>query len=161
MFNNDNPETNGEKKFYNYIKNDIKLIFDVGCRTDTEFLNFNGEVHYFDPVKEFIDNLSKQSNNNNKSFFNDFGLGNEKAEKEYYPSVQSFNARINSLPNNSYEEKLKLKINTGYNYMKEKDIKHINFLKIDTEGYEFDVIKGFKDYINNIDIIQFEYGGVI
>ena len=59
MFNNDNPETNGEKKFYNYIKNDIKLIFDVGCRTDTEFLNFNGEVHYFDPVKEFIDNLSK------------------------------------------------------------------------------------------------------
>ena len=39
------------------------------------------------------------------------------------------------------------------------NIKNIDFIKIDTEGYEFNVIKGFEEYIENINIIQFEYGG--
>lgn len=33
------------------------VIFDVGCRSDSEFVNFHGEVHYFDPVNEFIVDL--------------------------------------------------------------------------------------------------------
>ena len=35
----------------------------------------------------------------------------------------------------------------------------IDFLKIDTEGYELNVIKGFDEYLFNVKIIQFEYGG--
>ena len=50
MFNNDNSKTNGEQLFFDIIKNDINVIFDVGCRSDTEFINFEGECHYFDPV---------------------------------------------------------------------------------------------------------------
>jgi hypothetical protein len=33
-------------------------------------------------------------------------------------------------------------------------------MKIDTEGFELDVLQGFGDYLtNNVKIIQFEYGG--
>lgn len=32
-------------------------------------------------------------------------------------------------------------------------------MKIDTEGSEFDIIKGFSNFLNYIKIIQFEYGG--
>ena len=39
------------------------------------------------------------------------------------------------------------------------NINHIDFLKIDTEGYELNVLKVFEEYISYIDIIQFEYGG--
>ena len=43
--------------------------------------------------------------------------------------------------------------------MLENNIQSIDFLKIDTEGYEMNVLLGFNDYLNNIKIIQFEYGG--
>ena len=39
------------------------------------------------------------------------------------------------------------------------NIKNIDFLKIDTEGYELNVLKGFEDFLENIKIVQFEYGG--
>jgi len=69
MFNNCNPNTNGEHKFFMDIKNNITSIFDVGCRSDTEFINFTGEVHYFDPVNEFIEQLKTQKNLNKTSYF--------------------------------------------------------------------------------------------
>ena len=50
VFNNCNPKTNGEERFFNHIKNNITTIFDVGCRSDTEFDIFEGDVHYFEPV---------------------------------------------------------------------------------------------------------------
>lgn len=59
MFNNCDSKTNGEYKFYMDIKDNINIIFDVGCRSDSEFICFSGEVHYFDPVNSFIKNLKK------------------------------------------------------------------------------------------------------
>lgn len=44
-------------------------------------------------------------------------------------------------------------------YIIENDIKTIDFLKIDTEGYELEVLQGFEEYIRIVKIIQFEYGG--
>ena len=40
------------------IRDKIDCVFDVGCRTDSEFVNFTGEVHYFDPVSEIITDFS-------------------------------------------------------------------------------------------------------
>jgi hypothetical protein len=34
MFNNTNPETNGERRFFNSIKENCTLIFDVGASDD-------------------------------------------------------------------------------------------------------------------------------
>jgi hypothetical protein len=75
------------------IRDKIDCIFDVGCRTDSEFVNFTGEVHYFDPVSEFIEELKKNKNGNNvnkKAYFNNFGLGEENKQTYYYPKYQSF-----------------------------------------------------------------------
>jgi hypothetical protein len=46
-------------------------------------------------------------------------------------------------------------------YINEKNINHINFLKIDIEGHELKAFEGFGDYLSGdfIDFIQFEYGG--
>lgn len=85
MFNNCNSKTNGELNFFNNIKNSINIIFDVGCRENSEFTQFTGEVHYFDPVNDFIKNLKKQNNTNKISYFNNFGLGKENKELYYYP----------------------------------------------------------------------------
>jgi len=159
MFDNCNSKTNGEKKFFMSIENNINLIFDVGCRSDSEFINFKGEVHYFDPVDKHIQDLKKQGNENKVSYFNNFGLGNEDNQIYYYPKYQSFYDRINSCKVSDDSNKILLEIKKGVDYVINNKIKNIDFLKIDTEGYEFNVLQGFEDFLENVKIIQFEYGG--
>ena len=92
MFNNCDSQTNGELKFFSSIKDRIQVVFDVGCRSDSEFINFTGDVHYFDPVNEFIEKLKIQKISNKSSYFNNFGLGEETKEIYYYvkPFTKSF-----------------------------------------------------------------------
>ena len=42
-------------------------------------------------------------------------------------------------------------------YITTHDIKKIDFIKIDTEGYEFYVLKGLKNQFRNIKLILFEH----
>jgi FkbM family methyltransferase len=159
MFNNCNPKTNGESNFFRVIAGKINVIFDVGCRSDTEFTMFKGEVHYFDPVSDFIEKLKTQHNVNKQSYFNNFGLGNENKDLYYYPLYQSFYDRINSCGVSNDSEKIVLHIKRAKDYIIEKKVENIDFLKIDTEGYEFDVLLGFENFLENVKMIQFEYGG--
>ncbi len=158
-FNNCNCNTNGEKHFYEKIKDDIDVIFDIGCRNDTLFTNFQGQVHYFDPVKEFIDKLSVKPNNNRESYFNNFGLSDENGEQFYYPKYQSFFDRVNSCGVSDNANKVVLKLRKAKDYIAENGVTSIDFVKIDTEGYELKVIQGFEDEIDKVKIVQFEYGG--
>lgn len=159
VFGNDNSTTNGEELFYLHIKNNIKTIFDVGCRTDSLFKTFEGDVHYFDPITDFIVNLSKQPTNNKTSYYNIFGLGDENKEEYYYPNYESFYDRIKSCHHSDSSNKVLLKIYKAKDYIIEKNIKNIDFIKIDTEGYELNVLKGFEEFLEDVKIIQFEYGG--
>ena len=159
MFNNCNPTTNGEFRFYTSIRNKINTIFDVGSRSDSEFTSFNGVVHYFEPVKEFIDMLASQKNENSSKYFNNFGLGNENTEIFYYPRYQSFYDRVISCHHSDASNKVLLKIRKAKDYIVEHNIAEIDFVKIDTEGYELNVMQGFEDYLSRIKILQFEYGG--
>ena len=48
-------------------------------------------------------------------------------------------------------------IEKGVDLIKKFKINKIDLLKIDTEGYEFNVIKGFERNIKKIDLILFEH----
>jgi len=159
MFNNCDSITNGELLFFNNIKDKIAVIFDIGCRSDSEFINFEGEVHYFDPVSNFIESLSIMPSKNKKSYFNNFGLGNDNNIIFYYPKYQSFYDRVKSCNISDDSNKILLNIRKAKDYIVEKNIQNIDFIKIDTEGYELKVLQGFEDSLQNIKIIQFEYGG--
>ena len=159
MFNNCNSRTNGEYKFFMDIKDNIDIIFDVGCRSDSEFIYFNGEVHYFDPVDDFIEQLKSKENFNKKSYFNNFGLGSENNQLYYYPKYQSFYNRINSCKISDDSNKILLDIKKGKDYIINNNLTNIDFLKIDTEGYELNVLQGFEECLEIVKIIQFEYGG--
>lgn len=159
MFDNCNSRTNGEDNFFKQIQSNITTIFDIGCRSDSIFTTFEGEVHYFDPVDMFIQNISRQHNRNKLAVFNNFGLGNENKELYYYPKYQSFYDRINSCNISDDSNKILLKIKTAKDYFINNKLQSVDFIKIDTEGYELNVLKGFEEYLENVKIIQFEYGG--
>lgn len=159
MFNNTNSSTNGEEKFYNSIKDNINIIFDVGCRVDSIFTEFDKVVHYFEPNNTFYTTISNLKNNNSKSYFNNFGLSNTNEDIFYYPSYESFLNRTISCSKNDDANKIMLKVKTASSYIEEHNIENIDFLKIDTEGFELNVLHGFKDHIKKVKFIQFEYGG--
>ena len=52
---------------------------------------------------------------------------------------------------------LKVKIKTLEDYMNLNNIDKISFLKIDTEGYEYEILKGLKKKIQLVDMIMFEH----
>ena len=159
MFNDCDENTNGERWFFERIKSFITTIFDVGCRHDSIFINFTGEVHYFEPMTEFIEKLQTHPTQNTKSFYNTFGLSNTEESIYYYPAYQSFYDRIESCKQSDDKNKIILRVKRADDYMRDNNIKAVDFLKIDTEGYELNVIQGFGDKIKNVNCIQFEYGG--
>lgn len=160
LFNNHNPETNGEKLFYETYKNKFKVIFDVGCRSDSLFTTFTGEVHYFEPCQQYLEQLQlEKQNQNSQSFFNPFGLSDENKILSYYPNYQSFFDRIQSCGRSDEPNKILLQVKRADEYIHANNIQTIDFLKIDTEGYELKVLKGFGESLSIVKIIQFEYGG--
>ena len=93
------------------------------------------------------------------SYFNNFGLSDVNDILWYYPSYQSFYNRTISCHRDDDANKIKLIVKKASDYIKENNITLIDFVKIDTEGSELKVIKGFEDCLKFVKILQFEYGG--
>jgi len=160
------PKT--EIEFFNIIKNDVKIVFDIGARDDIDYIknsyDSSREFHLFEPVPEFIlnckeqiENLSPSDDINNEIHLNPFGIGSENGFMDYYPNTQSFVFRTHDA--NSVDVGLSFEIKTLDTYCKENSINKIDFLKIDIEGMEIDVLNGGKKIIEkSTKIIQFEYG---
>lgn len=159
LFNNCTAETNGEKYFFQTIAPHVNVIFDVGCRSETLYKDYPKEVHYFDPVPEYIDSLKKQKIVNTRSVFNKFGLSDSTTTLTYYPKYEAFYNRVASCHVDDAKNSKTLNVRRASEYISEHNIEKIDFLKIDTEGHELSVLKGFGEHIKNVAIIQFEYGG--
>ena len=43
------------------------------------------------------------------------------------------------------------------NYLEKRQISKIDFLKIDTEGYEYNVLLGLEGHLQNVSLIMFEH----
>jgi len=156
----------GEKTFYETIKDNCKVIFDVGCREDTYYSeNSENKIFYlFEPnptsyinCKNKIDNLvdNKTIKTNKIHLFN-YGLGNKTMTHEYYLETQSFFERKRILPKEA--KPVKLFIHRFSEFLKENNIDKIDFLKIDTEGFEPEILLDNIDFIkNNVKYVQFEW----
>jgi FkbM family methyltransferase len=155
------PDTTEEEVyFFNCIKDNINVIFDVGIGEDSIYTEFTGEVHYFEPDPRHFDKFKIQPNKNSKSFFNDFGLSNKNEDLTYYPKTGSFFYRTSSLKwDGLYDGQKVLPLKKASEYIDSTKITAIDFLKIDVEGYEYNTLLGFEDHLHKVKIIQFEYGG--
>lgn len=130
----------------------VKIVFDVGARDDVDYLIIKPdiELHAFEPNPIFFKELERQIKNRPNVYLNNYGLGDKDEELPYDPSTQSFLLPVTNP---------KLPIKTLDWYIKEKGIKKIDFLKIDTEGYEYKILMGGKEAIKITRYIQYEGGG--
>ena len=162
-------ENNGELFLLKKLNhsNNLSCIFDVGANIGTYSLlarNINQKslIFAFEPVPETFIELQKKVSNKNIKTFN-FALGSDTGEVKMLVSKDSKLSTL-VLDNNYLLDKddskyVTVKIITGYEFLKNNyDLGRISLLKIDTEGYESEVLKGFRQIISRIDVIQFEYG---
>lgn len=148
-------------------------IFDVGANRGqylTMALNcLNGvdyEIHCFEPARATFAMLAECARGNSKIFPNNCDLGAERGElKLFYDQPGS---RLASLTKRKLEHfgmemtlSENVKVETIDQYCHDRNIQHIDLLKIDVEGHELDVLTGARGMLESsaISMISFEFGG--
>lgn len=143
-----------ELEFFKKIS-DVKVVFDVGARADCDYVELKPdiELHSFEPNPEFFVQLKEKVGNRSNVHLNNYGLGDVPGVAHYSDSRQGFVGGEEG----SIQDGRLLPIHTLDWYMKEQGIEQIDFLKIDTEGYDFRVLLGGLNTIRKCRYIQYEH----
>ena len=147
-----------DKNFDNIILKEIKnpsaLFLDIGAGQAESINRFkkilpNITIHSFEPVEERIDiitNWLKTFPHNNNIILNHCAMGDKIEEKTFYVNSKTKNSSFLKLNQKNkidfLKKEIKINVNTVDNYVKQNNINHIDYLKIDTQGYEEEVLKG-------------------
>jgi FkbM family methyltransferase len=147
-----------DKNFDNIILKQIKtsnpLFLDIGAGQAESINRFkkilpNSIIHSFEPVEErikIIKNWLQTFPYNNNITLNHCAMGDKIEEKTFYVNNKTKASSFLKLNKKNKEdrlkEKIKINVNTVDNYVKQNNINHIDYLKIDTQGYEEEVLKG-------------------
>lgn len=144
-----------ELEFFKSLEN-IKVVIDVGARADIDYLELNRdiELHAFEPNPEFFQQLKEKVGDKKNVYVNNIGLGDREEDSiGYNHGRQAFiDGEEPNLGTN-----ISLPLTTLDRYVAEHDIQQIDFLKIDTEGYDFKVLLGAHLTIPKCRYIQYEY----
>lgn len=170
---NDNSFTNGEYRFLDRVKERFgsgaaPIFFDVGANVG-EWSRRAAEglsaltLFAFEPTPGTFRVLEAGRVRDPRVVMHcePMCLGNENGFATLYEG--DFLAGTNSLHRRAFHrgKDVRVAIKTGDAYCEEQKIKRIDFLKIDTEGHEMAVLKGFNSMLTGgqIEVLQFEYGG--
>jgi len=164
------------------VNNKHPLIIDVGAnigQSVDEFKKFwpNSKIHCFEPQAKCLEKLESTASKYDDVFVNNYAVGSEKKDQIFYShdislGLSGFNkvnfsskdsidlSKISSKDRDSFESKYNhesvVKVDRLDNYLSNNSIDNVDLLKIDTQGYEPEVIEGLGDSINNIKVIVTE-----
>jgi|GEM_PF-2793234 len=165
-------ERGAYKKEYSAFNTLIRsnyTVFDVGSHIGIvacylcKIVGENGSVHSFEPFPDSYNRLNENIviNDYKNIKTNQVAISDKIGNQIFYyePSNWELNS-LGSVSNgsNRLNKKINVEVNTIDNYCEKNKISKINFLKIDTEGYEINVLRGSEKMLKNksIDLIQFE-----
>lgn len=136
----------------------LNVIFDVGSRSDADYLDLRpkAELHAFEPNPVFFDQL-KYTVGDRKAYLNNFGLGDVTGRYEYVDGIQGFTGGEARPEFGLVKKEDGYEIRTLDEYVKKHKIKRIDFLKIDTEGFDYRVLLGGKKTLKKTRFIQYEH----
>ena len=154
-------------------------IFDVGGNEGESidfFLNLfdNPKIYSFEPETKSYQKLLKKYKKNKAINLFKFAFGNKKEELKLKINIKSSTSTLSKIntkskyyylkslilnrsKNNIFLGKEKVKVKKIDDFFYQKKIKTIHILKIDTEGFELNVIKGAKKTLKKTKIIIIEF----
>lgn len=135
-------------------------MFDVGANIGQTWEWFRNNEHHakiycFEPVSESFEELKIKTVKDKNCIIENIAFGNVPGEK----TIKLFNehSELNSLknelmnPNVNAKQEI-IKIDTLDNYCFKNSITKIDFLKIDTEGYELNVLEGSEKMLSTASV---------
>ena len=147
-----------EQVIKNLITIEDPIIFDVGANKGQTIIKYQklfpkAKIYSFEPspkIFHILNNKFKYMQNLN--IYN-FAFGSEENERIFHINERSHNSgfyklidnfRVKNFPDEkiSYKDSLNIKLNTIDNFVKTINLHQIDILKIDTEGFEEEVLKG-------------------
>ena len=149
---------------------DIRTVFDVGAnRGDWSSAAAQilpaATIHAFEIVPATFDHLKDRFSGNGNIVLNDVGLSDAEGSLEvYFASERDVLATCVAGFSEAFHRyqpaPLQARATTGDRYCKAMHVARIDFLKIDVEGFEPHVLKGFEATLGRgaVDVVQFEYG---
>ena len=161
------------------LNNKINTLLDVGSHCG-EYINSINSKFKIDKIFGFEPNpksyeilIKKIKNLNNVEVFN-FAVGKDNEISTLNQNIESSSSSINQLNENSkyfkrkyfffnflrkkkFINPIKIKTVSLSNFLEDKNLDLIDLLKIDTEGYEFNVIKGLGKKLNKVKLIHLEH----
>ncbi|MAH88849.1 MAG: hypothetical protein CMJ06_02215 [Pelagibacterales bacterium] len=164
----------------NLLKKNDNIIFDVGGHHGESIFFFNtnfntSKIYTFEPIEDnFLKLKNKTKNIQEKVIYFNFALGNKKEKKAIKKMIETSSSTLNEINEKSkYFKKKKfflglskkdkmyieknVFIEKGIDIIKKFKIDKVDLLKIDTEGYELNVIRGFEKSIDKVDSVIFEH----
>jgi len=166
------PLDSGEKAVVQNFKKQLPqnpVIFDVGANNGQYLemlLNILAEkkpiIHSFEPDAKAFQKLTEKFGHLDHVFLNNFALGDQENNSVLYVSKEGgVDSSLIKSNNHDFLE-YNIQVKTLDAYCVEHNISKIDFLKIDTEGYEMNVLKGAVNMIAKkaIHKIQLEHGSI-
>ena len=165
--------------------NSFKLLIDIGAHKGEsiklfsknfiikKIISFEASPINFEYLKKKVEENKREYNNTeivleNTALgakdkiieFNQFNESSSSTIKEIDKESKYYKRKfrlINFLNNKETYQKIKIKISKLKDYIEKNNIKKIDFMKIDTEGYEFEILLGLENKIQLVDTIMFEH----
>lgn len=150
------------------------MIIDIGSNKGdwAEIINGSDITDYslilFEPNKLLLDYTRVRFAYNKKISYEELAASKVDSGDVDFFYFTNENNELSSLYYNHYwgdmpMQKGKVKTVTIDSYSEKNNIKEIDFLKIDTEGAELDVLNGCKKMLSEkkIKFLQVEYGGIV
>lgn len=162
FFNNCDQFTNGEYSLFKTFTPLFKTVVDVGVRNDIYYVEVSDpltHLYLFEPHPVFFktlqDTLQEKGLLQKYPFLSllNLGVSDSSGTLAYYEKAESFVNRWNEQPSQHLPV---VRLDSLENLQAESEI---SFLKVDTEGYELDVLRSAEGLLHKTKLIQFEYGG--
>lgn len=155
-------ENNGDKTLrldYDELGQD-SVVFDLGGYegqwASDIYSMYNCDLYIFEPYKVFADRITNRFKRNNKIKVFDFGLGSEDKEEKFSilkDSSSTFKVKGDS------KNIITIPIHNVINFFKSNDIAHIDLIKINIEGGEYELLETLihADFVKKIRNIQVQF----
>ncbi len=162
-------KSNGELRVLKILaQSDPKCVFDVGANIG-EWSQLMSKIcptctiHAFEIVPSTYAQLLENIKDLQNVVPNNIGLSSEKGAitmnlGKFSTSSTGFKVEGMRTHDKYYDQEIECETIKASEYLLEKNIESIDLLKIDVEGMDFRVMKGFGWKLKKARVIQFEYG---
>jgi FkbM family methyltransferase len=138
-----------------------KFMLDVGACGGGSAANFEKKgwnIHCFEPDPKNRETLAKRFTNSDRVTIDPRAVSDhEKNDVPFYSSDESVGISGLSAFRDTHRVSAMVTITTLKKVMEERDINQVDFLKIDVEGFDFSVLKGFPWSKCKPEVIECEY----